>query len=173
MRIALVAGAIGLVAWAAAPDSMAAGGPLLLAGVLHAVRLARWAGERTGREPLVLVLHVGYGFVPLGFLLLGAAALWPAIVPGTAGVHAWTAGAIGLMTLAVMTRAIRGHGGAELTATPATQAIYLAATVAAAARIAAAFAPEPVLLQIAGMAWALAFAGFVTAYGPLLLRSRR
>ena len=170
--IALVAGAIGLVAWIAAPDGMPAGGALLLAGVLHAVRLARWAGDRTGREPLVLVLHVGYGFVPLGFLLLGAAALWPMIVPGTAGVHAWTAGAIGLMTLAVMTRATRGHSGAELAATPATQAIYLAATVAAAARIAAAFLGETVLLQIAGLAWALAFAGFVAAYGPLLIRSR-
>ena len=136
------------------------------------MRLARWAGDRTGREPLVLVLHLGYGFVPLGFLLLGAAALWPTIVPGTAGIHAWTAGAIGLMTLAVMTRATRGHSGAELVATPATQAIYLAATVAAAARIAAAFLGETVLLQIAGLAWALAFAGFVAAYGPLLIRSR-
>src|SRR5829696_2532156 len=33
---------------------------------IPALRLARWAGERTWREPLVLVLHVAFAFVPLG-----------------------------------------------------------------------------------------------------------
>ena len=33
-------------------------------GVLHAARLVRWAGDRTARERLVLILHLGYAFVP-------------------------------------------------------------------------------------------------------------
>jgi uncharacterized protein involved in response to NO len=43
-----------------------------LAGCLHAVRLARWAGYRSLGKPLVLVLvlHLAYAFVPIGFLLL-------------------------------------------------------------------------------------------------------
>jgi uncharacterized protein involved in response to NO len=44
----------------------------------------------------VLILHLGYAGIPTGFLLLGAAAL--DLVPATAGIQAWTAGAIGTMT---------------------------------------------------------------------------
>jgi uncharacterized protein involved in response to NO len=80
---------------------------LLLAGILQAVRLARWAGDRTLTDR-VLVLHLAYAFVPLGFLLIGASTFTDA-VPTSAGIHAWSAGAIGLMTLAVMTRATLGH----------------------------------------------------------------
>jgi len=48
---------------------------LLTCGVLQTVRLARWAGYRTLRDRLVLVLHLAYAFVPIGFLLTGFAAL--------------------------------------------------------------------------------------------------
>ncbi len=111
----------------------------MIAGVMQATRLARWAGERTFADRLVLVLHVGYAFVPIGFLLLGAAILWPSKWPASAGLHAWTAGAIGLMTLAMMTRVSLGHAGQQLTASAATQMIYFCALVAAFARVAAAF----------------------------------
>ena len=87
----------------------------------------------------VLVLHVAYGFIPLGFLLASAAALLPASVPSSAGIHAWMAGGAGLMTLAVMTRATLGHTGRTLVASPATQIIYGLALAAALARIAASF----------------------------------
>ena len=93
------------------------------------VRHVRWAGDRTLADRLVLVLHVAYAFVPLGFLLLGAAVLWPAIVPTSAGLHAWMAGAIGMMTLAVMTRASLGHTSQELVASLPTQLIYLCAFI--------------------------------------------
>ena len=61
---------------------------------MQAARLMRWAGDRALAEPLVLVLHVGYAFVPAGFLLLGLS-VWSTLVPATAGIHAWTAGATG------------------------------------------------------------------------------
>src|SRR5262249_40443816 len=102
---ALGAGAAALVAWILLPRYVLTGVLLIGAGLLQAVRLARWAGDHTFADRLVLVLHVAYGFVPLGFLLLGAAVLWPAEWPMSAGLHAWTTGAFGLMTLAVMTRA--------------------------------------------------------------------
>ena len=121
--------------------------------MLQAILLARWAGDRTSADRLVFVLHVGYAFVPLGFLLLGAAILWPSKWPASAGVHAWTAGAIGLMTLAMMTRVSLGHTGQKLAASAATQLIYFCVLVAALARIAAAFAPSSLLLHIAASAW--------------------
>ena len=103
----IVVSAIAFVAWIAAPAAWPTGLLLMFAGVLHLARLARWAGDRTWREPLVLVLHVAYAFIPLGFVLSGAAVLWPNEAPASAGIHAWTAGAIGMMTMAVM----RGSSG--------------------------------------------------------------
>jgi len=172
-RIAVVAGALALAAFVTAPWAAATGWLALLAGVLHLARLARWAGWRTFAEPLVMILHVGYVFVPLGLLLLGAAVLAPGLVPRAAALHALLAGAMGVMTLAVMTRASLGHTGRPLHAGPATVAIYALAAIGAVARIAAGFQPgEVALLHVSAAGWIGAFALFVIAYGPLLLRRR-
>ena len=167
--LALGASALALAMWIMLPQLAVSGVVLMIAGVLQAARLARWAGERTLPDRLVLVLHVGYAFVPIGFLLLGAAILWPSEWPASAGLHAWMAGAIGLMTLAVMTRASLGHTGQKLAASMPTQVIYFCALVAALARIAAAFEPSSALLYAAAFAWVLAFGGFAAIFGPLLL----
>src|SRR5215831_19677689 len=163
------ASALALICWIALPQFIVSGMLLVAAGLLQAARHLRWAGDRTLADRLVLVLHVAYAFVPLGFLLMGAAIIWPAIFPTSAGVHAWTAGAVGLMTLAVMTRASLGHTGQELAASRPTQLIYLCAVVAALARILAAFEPSSALLHVASFAWVLAFGGFAVIFGPLLL----
>lgn len=174
--VCLLVSAVALLAWAAAPEWTWTGVLLLLAGLLQAARLARWAGERTLADRLVFVLHVGYAFVPLGFLLAGAAVLWPDAVPATVGIHAWSAGAIGAVTLAVMTRASLGHTGRPLVASAATQAIYALIVVSALARMVGPFAVESglatELLHVAVLTWVAAFAGFALAYGPLLCRPR-
>ena len=167
--MALAAGALALLSWIVLKTGYVAGIALIAAGVLHAVRLSRWAGDRTAADRLVLVLHVAYAFIPAGFLLLGAALLWPQTIPASAGIHAWTTGAVGLMTLAVMTRATLGHTGRPLAASVATQVIYLCALAAALLRMAAALGGWPVLMHVAGIAWVAAFGGFVVVYGPLLL----
>lgn len=167
----LAVGAFALTAWIAAPMHPVTGGLLLIAGCVQSMRLLRWAGDRTFAEPLVLVLHLGYAFVPIGFLLIGMS-MFSAAVPVTAGIHAWTVGAIGLMTLAVMTRATLGHTGQPLRAGGATQIIYAAVVVAAITRIVAAFIGSVTLLEIAGLAWIVAFAGFALLYGPLLAARR-
>ena len=125
------------------------------------------------RDRLVLILHVGYFFVPLGFLLLSAAVL--GVGSASAGIHAWAAGAAGLMTLAVMTRASLGHTGQALTASIETQMVYALAAIAACTRIAAALMPQwnESLLWLSGFAWAAAFLGFAFAYGPALLSRRK
>lgn len=172
--VSLAVSGAALALWIAAPESRITGLALVLAGMLQAVRLALWAGDRTIRDRLVLILHVGYGFVPLGFLLLGGAALAPAALPESAGIHAWTAGAVGVMTLAVMTRATLGHTGRRLVANPATQAIYAFAVLATLTRIGAALEPQwsAPLLSVAALAWAAAFLGFVLVYGAALVRPR-
>jgi len=101
--------------------------------------------------------------------------LVPGGIAGTAALHAWTVGAIGLMTLAVMTRATRGHTGREVTASTATLAIYGAMILAALLRISAGFVPDAygIMLEVSAAAWIAAFAIFLFEYGPMLLGARR
>jgi uncharacterized protein involved in response to NO len=170
---AIGAGALALLAWTIFPDAVGTGVLLVGAGLLHGARLVRWAGDRTLRDPLVLILHIAYVFVPIGFVLLGAAAL-SAQVPASAGMHAWSAGAIGVMTLAVMTRATRGHTGRALEAPRSTQLLYAALIISTVLRIVAALLPafsQP-LLWAAMIAWVAAFWGFCVLYGPMIMRPR-
>ena len=162
---------VALASWVILPDTLPTALLALAACGLNVVRLYRWAAERTAAEPLVLILHVAYAFIPLGFLLLALGILTPDLVARTGALHGWTAGAIGLMTLAVMTRASLGHAGRPLIATRPIQFIYVAAVTAALARIVAAFGlvREP-MLHLSATAWVLAFGAFVVIYAPLLAR---
>ena len=168
VAVGLVAGA--LAAWVIAPESGLAGSAMVAAGLAAVIRLARWRGDLTFAEPLVWSLHLGFVWVPVGLLLTGLGALLPG-VPPIAGLHALTAGAMGGMTLAVMTRATLGHTGLPLAADRWTAAAYLLVAAAAALRVAAPFSAEGylALLWAAGLAWCAAFGLFAVRYGRLLL----
>ncbi|MBI1203250.1 MAG: short-chain dehydrogenase [Rhodopseudomonas sp.] len=159
-----------LGAWVILPNAAATGWAMLFVGVMQIFRLARWVGYRATADRLVLVLHVAYAFLPLGFLLIGLSIV--STLPASAGIHAWTAGAIGLMTLAVMTRASLGHTGQALRAGPATQTIYALVFVGAVLRIVAALSGDLLLLEGAGALWLGGFLLFAIAYGPILVRQR-
>lgn len=163
-----------VAAWILAPDSRVTGVVLVAAGGANLIRLTRWKGLATLSEPLVWILHAGYAWLGLGLLGIGAAALAPGAFPRSAGIHALTVGAIGVMTLAMMTRATRGHTGRSLETGPYTLAIYLLANLAAVARVAAALAPDqqPLLLAASSLAWSGAFAMFLLVYGPMLVGPR-
>jgi uncharacterized protein involved in response to NO len=162
-----------LILWIVLPEAPATGALFLLAGVLHTIRLARWAGWRTTPEAMLLVLHVAYLSIPLGFLLIGAGLLGLPAPTGTAALHAWTIGTTGMMTLAVMTRASLGHTGRATTAGRAQKVIYAAIGVALLARVAVGFGvAEFALLHVAVAGWLTAFGGFVVAYARLLLARR-
>lgn len=173
-RAALVATAAAGLMWAAAPEAQATGAVAALAALMLAIRLGRWCGHRTLREPLLWVLHLGYAWLVVGFALLGLS-LWFAVLPVTAAFHALTAGAAGTMILAVTTRATLGHTGQELTAGPGTTAAYVLVTAAALLRVVSGVVPGAgvELTVLAGLSWMAAFGLFVVLYGPLLLVSRR
>lgn len=163
---------VALLAWVAAPYALYAGVLMIGAGLANAVRLLRWRGWRARREALVWILHAGYAWIAIGLLLLGLSALAPVAVPFTAGIHALTAGAMGVMTLAMMTRATRGHTGRPRVADRSTTLIYAAVLLAAVVRVCAPFhvAGSPVLLGVSAVLWSLAFLGFAVVYGPMLVR---
>ncbi|RUU68338.1 NnrS family protein, partial [Mesorhizobium sp. M2C.T.Ca.TU.009.01.2.1] len=141
--------------------------------IFNAVRLARWAGYRTLPDPLVLILHVAFAFVPVGLLLAGLSVLAPGRIPAVAGIHAFAVGAIACMTLAVMARATLGHTGRELRASAGTCAVFVAIIVAAILRVAAGLAPAmAILLDLSAAFWAAAFIGYAVLFGGMLTRPR-
>lgn len=165
--------ALAFLMWLTGPAGVPQGLLFAIAAGAQALRLMRWKGWKTARDPLVLILHVGYAWIPIGLALLAAVNLGVA-VPQSAAVHALTAGAMGTMILAVMSRATLGHTGRELRAGAGTQAGFGLVTAAALLRVAA---PLGLLdyrlgMEIAGTAWLAAFLLFLLAYGPLLFRRR-
>lgn len=175
----------GLLAWALVTPGVTPGGGtggspwlhgagalLLLAAAANLWRLARWRGVATGAEPLLAILHVGYLWTAAGAGLLGAA-VW-GLMPAAAAIHALTAGAIGTMILAVMSRASLGHTGRPLAADRLTVVAYALVNAAALVRIIAGVAGTwtPALLTVSAALWMAAFALFILRYAPVLCRPR-
>ena len=171
--MAIATGVVALASWVWDPETLATGILGLAAGLLHLVRLYRWHGWECAREPLVLVLHIAYGFMATGLAGVGAAAL--GYFQPVAALHILTVGGIGTMTLAVMSRASRGHTGLPLHASPLTVCSYVAIALATLLRPIAWILPdsEMMLLEAAGCAWVIAFALFTFEYAPILLFRRK
>lgn len=168
-KATLIATILALLAWTLVPHHEATAAALLGLAALHGLRLARWRGHRTAAEPLVIVLHVAYAFVPLGAAAMGLAILRPDLLGEASAQHIWMAGAVGLMTLAVMTRATLDHTGRTLHADRLTVVIYSALVGSVFARLASEWLPVHLGYEISAVLWVTAFAGFVIVYGPLLL----
>jgi uncharacterized protein involved in response to NO len=164
---------VGLILWVVLPDYRVAGMALLIAAALNACRLARWAGDATWPEPLLLILHLGYAWMVIGTALLGLSILDVGVPVGSA-LHALTAGAIGTMILGVMPRVTLGHTGRDLTANRATVIVFVLINAAAIVRVAASWNVGDVIILLALSAgcWIAAFGLFEIVYGPMLLTRR-
>ena len=173
-KLSLLMLLLALLPWVIRPEAMLTGIALIIAGLLHVVRLLRWEGLQTGAEPLVWVLHVGYGFLPAGAVAIGVEAIWPGMFGMAGAQHLWMAGAVGIMTLAIMTRATLGHSGRALMATRGTRLIYLSIILSVLARLAAGLWPMQAggLHLLAGLGWLGAFGAFTLIYGRMHLTAR-
>jgi uncharacterized protein involved in response to NO len=169
--LAILLVVLAAIAWVVQPRGIATGWLFVMAGVVNMGRLARWYGWLVGREPLVLVLHVGYGWVVVALLVLGGSLL--GVGPATPeALHALTTGAVGVMTLGVMTRASLGHTGRPRHAGPLTVSIYLLVFLGALTRV---FGPvtgltSHLVMGLAAASWSGAYLLFALSYGPILLR---
>jgi len=145
----------------------------LIAAVLHAARLALWNPQRTLRHPLVWILHVSYAWIVAHLLLRGLAGF--GLVSVALATHALTIGAIGGLTLGMMTRTARGHTARPLVAGRAEIAAYVLVQAAAVVRVLVPLAmPAAYVAATAASAllWFAAFATFTVAYFPILSRPR-
>lgn len=173
-RMALAAGGCALLAWTVRPEGSTTAVLLVVAGLLQALRLSRWRGLAARCEPMLLILHVAYGFIALGFLLTGLALIAPGALAPPAALHAWTTGAIGTMILGVMTRAARGHAGLAFHASRMTTLSYGAIILAALLRIGAGFLPAAsfAMTTAAAMCWAVGFSLYLVEYAAMLMPRR-
>jgi uncharacterized protein involved in response to NO len=172
-RVLLLLSLAVLAGWVAGLSHAGLGLACLIMGGLHFARQARWRPAATLGEPLLWVMHLGYAWIGLGFLMLGLS-ITSAAVAESVAIHAWTTGAMGTMILAVATRATLGHTGRALTAGRGTAMIYVLISLATLARLAVALLPEQFLLVVdmAGTAWIAAFVLYLGLYGPALLSPR-
>ncbi len=163
-----------LLAALIAPDSLVTALLTAIAATVHAVRLTGWYTRKFWAVPLLWILHLGYAWITLGFVLL---ALSAAGMGGAAvsALHAFTAGGIGVLTLGMMARVSLGHTGRLLEPAPVMTLAFVAINLAALVRVLlplffpAAHAPG---MAIAGLLWMAAFGVFVVVYAPKLLRPR-
>ena len=145
----------------------------LLVAVAHAGRLYLWQPWRTFGAPIVWVLHVAYGWIVIYLVLRGFAAL--GFVGELLAVHALTVGAIGGMTIGMMTRTARGHTGRPLVADPFDVTCYVLVVVAAAIRaFGGMLLPGAYLVTVvaSGICWSTAFALYAVRYWPVLSQTR-
>ncbi len=172
-RLSLAATAAVGVSASIDPAGGLTGSLALLAALTHGWRLAGWRGLATRSEPILLVMHVAYLWLPVGYLLLSVSAFGfsPA---GIASLHALGMGAIGSMILAVTTRVALGHTGRPLHAARLTTLSYFLFTIAVIARIAGPLFPSRgiVLIDFAAGGWILSFALFCWVYWPILTGPR-
>ncbi len=145
----------------------------LLAAAFHLARLVLWSPLKTGAKPILWILHASYAWIVAHLLLRGLAGI--DVVPPNLATHALTVGAIGGLTLGMMTRTARGHSGRALVAGPWEVAAYVLVQLAALVRVVL-----PLLVPAAygsfvgasAVLWGLAFAIFTIAYFPILTRPR-
>ncbi len=144
-----------------------------VSGIAHGWRLWLWQPWRTRHHPIVWILHASYAWIAIHLLLRACALLdW---LPLSAATHALTVGAIGGLTLGMMTRTARGHSGRPLAASRTETAAYALVQAGALVRVFLPLLIPAWYLQsviASGMLWAAAFALFTLKFWPILTRSR-
>lgn len=141
---------------------------------LVAARMIPWKTHRTLGHPLVWVLHMGHAWIVVGFALR---ALFHGAGIGleTLGLHAHTAGAIGVMTLGMMARVALGHSGRPLVPPPGIPLAFGLIGLAALARVLPGLLwPDAyrVSLLVSGLLFAAAQLLYLAGYAPILSRPR-
>jgi uncharacterized protein involved in response to NO len=157
-----------------APRSALSGAVALLAAAAVLVRMSSWQSLRTGSDPLLWSLHLGYAWIAVGLALLGVSDLSGAL-PWTSGLHALTAGAFGTMIIAVMTRVGLGHAGRPLVVPSGIVAAYVLVSAGALLRVAGPLlAPQlgSSTISASGLLWSAGFVVFTVRYWPILTRPR-
>ena len=145
----------------------------LAAAMANGARLVGWHTPEMWRFPLVWLLHVGYGWLVLGFVMKAGAIL--GFAPPLLFRHAFTTGTIGGVIYAMICRVSLGHTGRSLRL---PRLIPLAMVVISMVPVLRVLMPWIVPVQqllwikLSGAAWIAAFWVYIFYYAPMLCRPR-
>ncbi len=145
----------------------------IAAGGAQLIRLALWRGYRIWRQPILWSLHLALLMLALGLVSYGAGL--QGIGSEIAALHVLGIGAVGGMTLAIMSRAILSHTGREILAPKSVAIAYALIAFSAALRWLGSEVSAEIdicLVLAAGATWILAFVLFLAALAPAILSAR-
>jgi len=171
--VAIVLTLLALLAWALEMPSAPAGALALAAAAAQLNRVLRWQPWATLRVPLLWILHLSHGWIPLGLALL-ALVNW-GLLPRSAAIHGLALGTMSGLILGMITRTALGHTGRLLQAGPIETAAYVSLHLAVLARVLPLLlAPGLYMagLHLAALGWCLAFALYLYRYAPMLVNQR-
>ena len=170
------AGAMALVALIdlVAPGTGYAAVAAAVAFVPTVACMVPWGGWHARRVPLLWILHLGYAWVPVALALRALGGLWPAM-PAAVATHALTVGAIGGLTLGMITRVSLGHSGRPLVAPRALSVAFALVGLAALVRVVVplvSLAHYQASLYASGALFVVAFGAYFVAFYRALTTPR-
>ena len=128
-----------------------------------------WHTKHTLNDPLLWILHVGYGWLIVGLVLIALAGF--GLIPAFPALHALTVGAIGSMTIGMMCRVAQGHTGRPLVAGKVATVLFILMQITAVIRV---FGPllflalSSLWISLSGILWSSVFLAYAIAYAPIL-----
>lgn len=171
------AGALAEMLRIASPAWRATQAALELPAGLALLALAwRWGLVQSLRQRLLAMLHLGFVWLGLAFVLAGLshalqAASDGALTLGVAPLHAYTMGFLGSTLIAMATRVSCGQGGRVLSADDFVWRLFWVLQAAVVARVAAGIVAAlggvgaPVLVGAAALVWCAACVAWALRYG--------
>lgn len=154
--------------WAFLPGSGLSAWLAAIAAGVHVVRFARWRTRDILDVPLVWILHLAYAFLIASFVLRALADGFR-LVPDSAALHAFTAGALSLTVIGIMTRVALKHTGRPLHPPKAMVAGFLIMAAASVMRFVAAETEQAMAIAVSAVLWSLPFLAFLYAHGRTLI----
>ncbi len=135
----------------------------------------RWGFMQSLSNRLLAMLHIGFVWYGIGFLLAGAHSLLA--LAGFAGLslgplHALAIGFASSLLMAMVTRVTCGHSGRTLAADRLTWALFGLLQLTAIVRTGAAITSSPAWLAVAGLLWIGAFVPWCAQQAPVYWRAR-
>lgn len=145
----------------------------IVGGTAQVLRIAFWGPLRIWRQPILWALHLGMTMLGAGLVLWGLSGF--GLGSEVAALHVLGIGAVGGMTLAVMSRAVLGHTGRALVAPRLVALAYGLIALAAGLRwLASGLAGEAYfpLILATGALWIAAFTLYLVSLWPALAGPR-
>lgn len=140
---------------------------LLVAAMAEAMRVSLWQSLDVFEDGMLLMLHIGYSWLPIGLFLVALGQMPGRMLPESAVLHALAAGAVACTIHAVAARAVARRAD-RLRPVWVDGAGFALLCTAAALRV---FAPVGTTgQQAAPVLWCMAWAVFLVRHGAALLR---